>query len=315
MHEPHRHPGFSSIFSPAGLTLGVFFPIEAYRGDVPTMVGQEQLARAAEQLGFAALWFRDVPLRDPSFGDVGQIYDPWVYLGHIGALTKQIALATGAIVLPLRHPLHVAKAAASVDRLSGGRLVLGVASGDRAVEYAAFGVEHATRDAAFREHLTRMRAAWAVRRSEHDGTPPALDALPKPTFAGLPVLIAGKSQQTLKWIAGHADGMMTYPRGPAHQRELVATLRSAALEAGVESTPRVGQSLYIDLLAQPDAFQGDIHLGYALGRKRLLDLLFAYQAAGIEHVALNLKYGRRPASEVLEEIGMEVLPQLSAHQR
>jgi alkanesulfonate monooxygenase SsuD/methylene tetrahydromethanopterin reductase-like flavin-dependent oxidoreductase (luciferase family) len=61
---------------------------------------------------------------------VGQVYDPWVYLGWIAAQTSEIALATGALVLTLRHPLHTAKGAASVDRLSANRLVLGVASGD-----------------------------------------------------------------------------------------------------------------------------------------------------------------------------------------
>ena len=113
------------MFAPSRLTLGVFFPIEAFAGDRPTMREQIPLARRAEELGFAALWFRDVPLRDPSFGDVGQVFDPWVYLGYVAGQTKDIALATGAIVLPLRHPLHTAKAAASVDQLSGGRLLLG----------------------------------------------------------------------------------------------------------------------------------------------------------------------------------------------
>ena len=70
-----------------------------------------------------------MPLRDPSFGDIGQVYDPWVYLGWIAAQTRTIALATGSIILPLRHPLHTAKASASIDQLSGGRFVLGVASG------------------------------------------------------------------------------------------------------------------------------------------------------------------------------------------
>ena len=123
------------------LSLGVFFPIEAFAGDTPTMRDQERVARRAEELGFAALWIRDVPLRDPTFGDIGQIYDPWVYLGWIAAQTCDIALATGSIVLPLRHPLHTAKAAASVDQLTQGRLVLGVASGDRPVEFPSFGVD------------------------------------------------------------------------------------------------------------------------------------------------------------------------------
>jgi luciferase-type oxidoreductase len=119
MLKPNRNArasdskGFRQMFAPGRMTLGVFFPIEAYEGDAPTMRDQERLARRAEELGFAALWTRDVPLRDPSFGDLGQVYDPWVWLGCIAAQTHTIALATGSVILPLRHPLHTAKATAS----------------------------------------------------------------------------------------------------------------------------------------------------------------------------------------------------------
>ena len=111
------------MFQQDKLSVGVFFPIEAFQGDNPTMRDQEKLAQRA-RCWFSALWFRDVPLRDPSFGDIGQVFDPWVYLGWIAAHTTTIALATGAIILPLRHPLHTAKSAASIDQLSVGRLVL-----------------------------------------------------------------------------------------------------------------------------------------------------------------------------------------------
>ncbi|WP_255488001.1 MULTISPECIES: LLM class flavin-dependent oxidoreductase [Brucella] len=110
------------------------------------MRDQPRLARRAEELGFTGLWTRDVPMRDPNFGDLGQVYDPWVWLGWIAAHTSTIALATGSIILPLRHPLHTAKASASVDQLTGGRFVLGVASGDRPVEFPAFGVDWHQRD-------------------------------------------------------------------------------------------------------------------------------------------------------------------------
>ena len=153
--------GFKKMFVPGQLTLGVFFPIEAFERDEPTMRNQERLARRAEELGFAALWVCDVPLRDPSFGDIGQVYDPWVYLGWIAAQTHSIALATGSIILPVRHPLHTAKAAASIDQLSGGRLVLGVASGDRPVEFPAFGIDGDRRDALFRENLHVIREVLA----------------------------------------------------------------------------------------------------------------------------------------------------------
>jgi alkanesulfonate monooxygenase SsuD/methylene tetrahydromethanopterin reductase-like flavin-dependent oxidoreductase (luciferase family) len=94
-NTPLYNRGFYQMFAKDKLTLGVFFPIEAFEGSNPSMKNQVELAQLAEKLGYAAVWFRDVPLLDPSFGDVGQIYDPWVYLGFIAAQTKTISLATG----------------------------------------------------------------------------------------------------------------------------------------------------------------------------------------------------------------------------
>ena len=117
-------------------------------------------AQLAEALGFSAIWLRDVPFNVPSFGDVGQMYDPFVYLGYLTAKTEKIALATGSIILPLRHPAHVAKAAATADVLSGGRLILGIASGDRPQEYPALNMSFEDRDVRFRESYEYIKRMW-----------------------------------------------------------------------------------------------------------------------------------------------------------
>jgi luciferase-type oxidoreductase len=305
-------PGFRRMFGPRRLTLGLFFPIEAFDDDRPTMAGQEALAVRAEAMGFAALWFRDVPLRDPGFGDIGQVFDPWVYLSHIAAHTHHIALATGAIVLPLRHPLHTAKAAASVDRLSGGRLVLGVAAGDRAVEFPAFGVSRENRARLFRENLLVIRQvlgqSYPNLVSEY-GVLSGADLVPKPQTQ-LPILVTGASGQSLEWIAAEADGWITYPRPLTAQARTAAEWRRAAQAAATDRFKPFAQSLYVDLSDDPDEPASPIHLGFRGGRGVLTAHLLALRGAGVHHVALNLKYGRRPASEVLEEIGQEVLPHL-----
>lgn len=312
------HPGFSRMFQPGRLTLGVFFPIEAFEGPHPKMTDQVALARRAHELGFAALWFRDVPLLDPRFGDVGQIYDPWTYLGFIAAQTQHIALATGSIVLPLRHPLHVAKAAASVDVLSGGRMVLGVATGDRPVEFPAFGRPFETRGEAFRESLAFMRRAWREHfpeiQSSH-GTLTGADLVPKPCLSDLPVMVTGWAQQSLEWIARHADAWVMYPQPtPVQAAKLRAWAQAQARVAGATAKP-FGQSLYIDLAREPDARPVPIHLGYRLGHRPLVVLLRELRDIGVAHVALNLKYGSRSAAEVLEELGAEVLPLFPASPR
>jgi luciferase-type oxidoreductase len=305
------HPGFATLFRADRLTLGVFFPIEAFEGSSPTMTRQVELAQRAEDLGFDALWFRDVPLLDPAFGDAGQIYDPWVYLGYIAAHTTSIALATGSIVLPLRHPLHVAKAAASVDALSGGRLVLGVASGDRPIEYPAFGQPFESRDEAFRESVAVMRAAWSGRFPEIRTQRVHLsgaDLVPKPPFGTVPLLVTGRARQSLDWIARHADAWMSYPRDAGMQARLLDAWRDAQRDALGNAFKPFAQSLYIDLAEDANAAPTPIHLGYRLGEAPLLALLRHLWAVGVSHVALNLKYSRRPAGEVLEHLGERILP-------
>lgn len=301
------------MFAPDRLSLGVFFPIEAFERDEPRMLDQQRLTRRAEELGFAGLWTRDVPLRDPSFGDVGQIYDPWVWLGHIAAHTSTIALATASIVLPLRHPLHTAKAAASVDQLTGGRFVLGVASGDRPVEFPAFGADMNQRDVLFRENLTVIRTVLMEEfprvQSSYGAMTGTADLVPKPV-SRLPILITGSSRQSFEWIAEHADGWITYPRDIARQAELVAKWRAAVEVVSPGVFKPFVQSLYVDLAEGPSEPPRPIHLGFRAGRDFIVDFLNELAGVGVNHVILNLKYGRRTAAEVLEEIGREVLPRL-----
>jgi luciferase-type oxidoreductase len=309
--------GYNQIFKPNSLSLGVFFAIESYKGSIPTMHNQVELAQRAEELGFSALWFRDVPLHDPSFGDVGQIYDPWVYLGHIAAYTKKIALVTGSIVLPLRHPIHVAKSAASVDQLSNGRLVLGVASGDRPLEYPAFNQDISNKAELFRDSFQTVRQLanhFPAIISHYGNMAGALDLLPKPFGERIPLLVTGHSGQSIEWIAEHADGWVYYPRGIQTQQEIVEQWRTI-LQAVANKDKPFAQSFYLDLTEDPDVKPIPIHLGYRVGRNWLLEILNALEIVGVNHVVFNLKYGRRPASEVLEELGSFVVPVIHSHRK
>ena len=108
--------GYNSVFRLNRLSLGLVVPLETYpRGPVPTMEHHIERVQLAEELGFSAVWLRDVPFNVPSFGDAGQTYDPFVYLGLLAGQTTWIALGVASIILPIRHPAHVAKAAATAD--------------------------------------------------------------------------------------------------------------------------------------------------------------------------------------------------------
>lgn len=238
--DPRGLPGFRRTYAPGRLTLGLGFPLKSRvdRDEILELPAQAALARVAEAGGFAAVYARDIPLRVPSFGDVGQIYDPWVFLTHIAAHTSRIALGTAGIVLPVRHPLHVAKAATSLDQLSGGRFLLGLASGDRPEEFRAFGIEQGERGAVFREHLRVLEHALTtemrgVRWS--GGWMHSADVVPKPSAARLPLFMTGTCQQSTAYLAKYGDGYMTYPREHDAQRRAVRAWRDAVQESAREA--------------------------------------------------------------------------------
>lgn len=314
---PHTaQPGFARTYQPGKLTLGLFFPIEAFSGVLPRMEHQAERAKQAEAMGFAALWLRDIPLADPTFGDLGQIHDPFVYLGYLAAQTENIALATGAIAIPLRHPLHLAKQAASVDQLSRGRLLLGIASGDRPVEFPAFGVDGDHRNEIFREHLDVFRQVLCTNTPSirwRTGSLRGADVLPKPVADRTPILVTGSSRQSLDWIAQHADGWITYPRPLAQQAQVIAHWYGQVETQCSGCFKPLTQSLYLDLADDPDEQPQAIHLGLRLGRRPLIQYLEHLRTLGVNHVIFNLRFSRRPVPDVLDELAREVLPGFPPH--
>ncbi|MEM7429932.1 MAG: TIGR03571 family LLM class oxidoreductase, partial [Pseudomonadota bacterium] len=247
---------YNTVFRPGKLSVGLVVPLETYAaGPVPEMTRHVERVQLAEQLGFSAVWLRDVPFNVPSFGDAGQVFDPFVYLGLLAGQTDEIALGVASIILPLRHPAHVAKAAASADVLSGGRLILGVASGDRPEEYPAMGVSFGTRGERFRESFDYIRhmSGPAPAFDNLHGSPGAgMDMLPKPSSGQLPLLITGGSQQDLDWIARNGDGWMLYPRNAPTQAHIIGEWRARMANQGRPDQPAM-EPLYIDLVDDPGA--------------------------------------------------------------
>jgi len=308
---PAINCGYNTVFRPGRLSLGLVVPLETYaKGPVPTMTRHVQRVQLAEGLGFSAVWLRDVPFNVPSFGDAGQTYDPFVYLGLLAGQTERIALGVASVVLPLRHPAHVAKAAASVDALSGGRLILGIASGDRPEEYPAL-------DLPFAERGTRFRASYDyIRRMSEDapsfenfyGSPNGgMDMLPKPSAGKLPLLITGGSQQDASWIAQNGDGWMTYPRNLQVQARVIQDWREQVAVAGGPAKP-IMQPLYVDIAEEPDALPQPIHLGFRLGTRHLRAHLEALGDIGVNHVALNLRFNQADIETTMRRLANDILP-------
>ena len=185
-------------------------------GADPEVIGA--VGRTAEQCGFATLWagehivMVDRPDSVYPYADDGRIevpsdadwLDPLALFAFLAATTSRIRLATGVLLLPEHNPLIVAKHAASVDVLSGGRLTLGVGIGWSAEEYAALGVPFRGRGARNREYVEAMRLLWTDDRSSYTGEYVNFEQVrcyPKPVQHAIPIVLGGNGARALDRVA------------------------------------------------------------------------------------------------------------------
>lgn len=317
-----NHPGYSRMFAPGRLTIGIFLPLRFYQGDMSVLAGQAALVEEIDRQDFAAVWVRDVPLYDPSFGDAGQVFDPFTYLAFLAARTKRVALATGSTIFSLRHPIDLAKSAFTIDQLSGGRLVLGIASGDRPVEFPAYGLERAERAERFAQAVSYFRQLTQAGQLDIDsplGRFDTAELLPKPVHGSIPLIVTSASGQSPEWIAEHADGWLTYPEAthtPLGPQKLAAKIRAwrARIPDGGFRPHMTNE--WLDLVDDPDYPRTPLRGGFTLrtGRKGLITLLEEWQAAGVNHAALGIQFAQRPAAGIIQELAEYVLPHFASHQ-
>ena len=304
---------YNSVFQVDELSIGIVVPIENYdQGLMPTMEHHLERVELIEDLGFKSLWIRDVPFNVPSFGDAGQMYDPFTYLGFLAGKTSKIALGVSSIALPLHHPVHVAKSAATIDQLSGGRLLLGVASGDRFDEYPAMGIDYDNRGELFREafqYIRRSQESFPVLETKNFGDLKGnIDILPKAKNHKIPLLMTGFSQQSLEWNAEQADGWMYYPRDPRQQKYRIEEWRALVAESSEFDKPFM-QPLYVDLQEDDNFMPQPIHLGLRTGANYLNTYLQHLKTIGVNHVSINLRFNSNRMEETLERLAEKVLPE------
>lgn len=213
-------------------------------------------ARGAEANGFDSFYVPEhthIPVKrdaaHPQTGDGSlpddrymRTLDPWVALATAAAVTERIELGT-SVALPVEHdPITLAKTIASLDHLSGGRVILGVGYGWNLDELTDHNVPPGRRRTMLREYLEAMRALWTQEEASYTGEFVRFGAAwsyPKPVQAHIPVVIgAGGGPQTLAWIVRHADGWLTTPREQDVPAK-VAKLRAQWAGAGREGEPQV----------------------------------------------------------------------------
>jgi probable F420-dependent oxidoreductase len=272
------------------------------------MLRSEQLApvaQRAEQLGFESVWVAEhlvfpTEIRSrypysaegvPPINPATPLLDPLLVLMQVAAQTQRIRLGTNVYILPLRHPLAVARMAMTLDVLSGGRLTFGIGVGWLAEEFEAVGIDFATRGGRTREYVRALRALWAEPEPAFAGRYISFGPLkfePKPVQKPHPPLVfGGESPTALRRAAALGDGWYGVGHTPASAGEQVGRLRTLLNEAGRATAP----------------FEMTVSHSGELTR----DDVARYAEAGVDRV-VSLPWRRgREANEGLERLAARVL--------
>lgn len=222
-------------------------------GSLPAERGIAAMAVELERAGFESLWVSDhvvMPERVGSrypFAADGKVtwpsdtpyFDAMVALAAIATATERAIIGTAVLVLPQRHPVVLAKQAASIDVMSGGRLVLGVGAGWLAEEFDALNVPFVSRGRRFVEWMELLRSCWTGAPSSYEGAyytlPPGVRSVPAPERP-IPLLVGGHSKVAWHRAGAIGDGWLAHQSATAldvHElRRGVAACRDAAEGAG-----------------------------------------------------------------------------------
>ncbi len=213
-------------------------------------VNPADLARTAEKLGFESLWLPDhsvmpvhtatpLPETRPGEGQIPDVYyhmcDPFVGMAMAAGATKRLMLGTGVLLVPERNPLLTANEVASLDRFSGGRVLLGIGAGWLREESEILGVDFDHRWTQTREHVAAMRELWSKEEASFEGRYvkfPPVRCYPKPARkGGPPIIIGSKDRNALRWVARWGDGWCPIFLTPAQLSEELGKLRAECAAA------------------------------------------------------------------------------------
>jgi probable F420-dependent oxidoreductase len=250
--------------------VGVTFPQTEIGADPKAI---RDYAQAAEDLGYEHLLAYDHVLgADPSnregwrgYTHKTMFHEPLTLFSYLAAITERLEFVSGVVVLPQRQTALVAKQAAEVDVLSGGRLRLGVGIGWNAVEYEALGEEFGTRGARIEEQVEVMRLLWIREVVSYEGKYHRIDEAainPLPVQRPIPVWMGARADVGLRRTARVADGW--FPLGPPEEkmREALKRLCDYVEEAGrdpesvgIEGRLDVGRVPQEEWIAQTEAWR------------------------------------------------------------
>ena len=197
------------------------------------------MARLAEAVGLDSIWLGDHLLYDLPGGRKGP-WEAWSMLAALAAVTERVELGPLVAALPFHNPAMLAKKAATVDEISGGRLILGVGAGWNQVEFEAFGLPFDRRIARFAEAFTIVRTLLTEGRTDFRGefyTLEDCELLPRPTRPGGPPLLIGSNGPrmlalTLPYVSAWNSWYSDFDNDPARVAPLIETIDGACRLAG-----------------------------------------------------------------------------------
>lgn len=308
------------------MQLGVFLPISGRATGPDTLM---EAARSAEAQGFDAVWSADrvvtpwtiktsypysenhefiVPPDRP-------FLDSFTCLAFLAACTEKIMLGISVLVLPYRHPLYWTRVAASIERLSRGRLIMGVGVGWMEEEFEALGVSFKDRGRMTDEQLQILSSLWAEEHISYNGQFYRFQDLafyPKPVQQPrIPIWVGGEGSAAQRRTAKYGDAWFPY----------YVAITPAELRAGYENTLRLAAEAGRD----PAQVKLTCCLGIEVTREpvpqdesrlrgspeQLVEALRAYRDIGVEHIALQFIVPRWPDRvEQIERFAQEVMPHL-----
>jgi probable F420-dependent oxidoreductase len=236
------------------MKIGVVFP-QGEISDDPIAV--KDVAQAVEELGYDYLLLYELVIDTKSDKPPASFLEPFTLLGYLAGCTQKIELATGIMVLPSRQTVLVAKQAAAVDVLSGGRLRLGVSVGWNQVEYQAMGTDFQQRGKRLDEQISVLRELWTnpfatFKGQYHDFE--NVGIYPRPVQHPIPIWIGGNSEPVLKRIAYFGDGWLSYGETLETAAAKMDKLRQY-LEAAGRKPSEVGMEVAGVNVAKPDKWE------------------------------------------------------------
>jgi probable F420-dependent oxidoreductase len=279
------------------------------------------IARAAEQAGLDAVAVTDHPFPQDEWMRSGghHALDPFVALSFAAAATERVRLLTFIYVVTYRNPFLSAKAAATLDVLSGGRFVFGLAAGYLEPEFAALGVPFAERDELADEAIRAMKAAWSGAGVTFEGRHFAAHghtALPRPVQQPHPpIWVGGNSKRAIRRAVELGDGWMPIfnPAQHASRRRTPAIESAADIRARLDYARELGERagrtapLEVVITARGLAAFGTPQFE----RQKFVDDFSELKAAGITYLAVNLPAATRAEhAERIARFGADVLPRL-----